>query len=509
MMRRPVARRAFLRGSTALIAMGLWRRRVYGYVASKDDDLSKTFNDPRRPQYHLLPSHNWINDPNGPIYLNGKYHMFFQYNPEAAIWGNMSWNHAISDDMIHWHNYPVAFSMTPGGPDEAGCFSGSTIVHEVGGKKRVYAIYTGVVRDKANETIRNEGLKESQCLAWSDDPLLQRWTKREKPVIPAPPSGLRVVGFRDPSVWKQDGVYFMILGSGIEKVGGCALLYRSTDLIEWTFMHQLAAGAWNGKATSNPVDDGEMWECPEIFALDGQHLLIFSTERKVFWQSGVLDPQSMIFTQKKSGLIDLGAFYAPKSQLDAGGSRVLWGWLPERRSQDEMIKAGWSGMISLPRILNLDEDGDLKMTFLPSLQTLHKQAIKTVKNDARTTVTVPQCTGEVLCKGRRDQDWEVHIELPTPKTLAVKYISGQHMFMLGDTSVVLQPHDLPSIHMFFDGSVLEVLLGSRAGMTERFYYEGQTAPNILVHSARRDAQMQAWSLSPISNNRLTTTQSNG
>jgi len=443
-----------------------------------------------------------MNDPNGPIYFNGKYHMFFQFNPESAVWGNMSWGHAISEDMIHWRNYPVAFTMSSGAPDAAGCFSGSTVILKKDGRERVYAIYTGVVRDKDHETIRNEGLREAQCIAWSDDPLLRKWTKQARPVIAAPPKGLKIVGFRDPSVWKQNDVYYMIVGAGIEKAGGCALLYRSTDLLDWEYLHPLATGKWNGKPTSNPVDDGEMWECPEIFALNGQHLLIYSTERKVFWQSGVLDTQTMTFQQKKSGLIDLGAFYAPKSQLDAKGRRILWGWVPERRSQDEMLKAGWSGMMSLPRVLNLDPDGNLKIEFLPSTKMLRRRAIKPEVRNDKAVVSVPRCTGELVVSSPRGEDWQTQIELPG-KTLELKYDAGAHAFVVKNNTVALQPHDLPSLHMFFDGSVLEVLLANRVGLIERFYYEGNTAPDVTMQIAGKKLQVQAWNLAPISANRLT------
>jgi beta-fructofuranosidase len=72
--------------------------------------------DPRRPQFHLLPAANWMNDPNGPIYWNGHYHMFFQYNPEGAYWGNMHWGHAVSPDMVHWKHLPVALGRRPAVP---------------------------------------------------------------------------------------------------------------------------------------------------------------------------------------------------------------------------------------------------------------------------------------------------------------------------------------------------------------------------------------------------------
>src|ERR1700676_4457625 len=70
--------------------------------------------DPLRPQFHLLPTKNWMNDPNAPIFWKGAYHMFYQYNPGAAVWGDMHWAHATSEDMIHWRHLPVALAATPG-----------------------------------------------------------------------------------------------------------------------------------------------------------------------------------------------------------------------------------------------------------------------------------------------------------------------------------------------------------------------------------------------------------
>src|ERR1700744_5846508 len=95
-------RRQFLKAaSAASSAIALARLGISQSIGEQQLAL-----DPRRPQFHLLPTHNWMNDPNGPVYFAGRYHMFFQYNPEAAIWGNMSWNHAVSSDMLHWRNLP-------------------------------------------------------------------------------------------------------------------------------------------------------------------------------------------------------------------------------------------------------------------------------------------------------------------------------------------------------------------------------------------------------------------
>src|SRR6202012_1374347 len=83
--------------------------------------------DPLRPQFHLLPAANWMNDPDGPIYWQGQYHMFFQYNPHAAVWGDMHWAHAGSSDIIHWKHLPIALAPPKDGPDQDGCFSGSAV----------------------------------------------------------------------------------------------------------------------------------------------------------------------------------------------------------------------------------------------------------------------------------------------------------------------------------------------------------------------------------------------
>jgi beta-fructofuranosidase len=497
-------RRRFLKFLGAAYGSAALSLKAFSRMPDDPSGLrSNLSRDPRRPQFHLLPTHNWMNDPNGPIYFAGKYHMFFQYNPEGPIWGNMSWSHAISDDMLHWKNYPVAFTMTPGGPDAAGCFSGSMIVTTHGGKPRVNAIYTGVVKDKAHETVRNEGLRESQCLAWSEDPMLGQWTKLPHAVIPAPPKGLAITGFRDPSVWKEGENYFLTLGSGVEKVGGCVLLYSSKDLINWEYIHPLASGAWDGKYTSNPVGDGEMWECPEFFSLDGGYVLIYSSMGKVFWQSGAFDKSAMRFDAKKSGLLDVGSFYAPKTQLDAQNRRILWGWIPERRSQAEMIEAGWSGMMSLPRILNLDTDGTLRMRILPEAAALRSGTIESLNS----AVILKSATGEISWDGRKESTVELLITSDSTELLHLKYSPGEHAWFVDGKKVALQSSDTPKVHAFVDGSVVEMMLSERVGFTKRFYYPGAVAPDITIRAIGTENPLRAWTISPISNDRLTTMNS--
>jgi beta-fructofuranosidase len=182
-----------------------------------------------------------MNDPNGPIFWKGKYHMFFQYNPKTASFsGPMHWAHAVSPDMVHWKHLPIALAPTPGGPDADGCWTGTAVVRN----GVVTLLYTGVVHaPEAEATIRDgeHSLRESQCYATSTDADLVHWTKRATPVIAAPPKGLQVTGFRDPTPWFQNGAWYMAVGSGIKDKGGVILLYKSSDLENWEYQHILAS----------------------------------------------------------------------------------------------------------------------------------------------------------------------------------------------------------------------------------------------------------------------------
>jgi beta-fructofuranosidase len=448
-----------------------------------------------------------MNDPNGPIYFNGRYHMFFQYNPLAAVWGDMSWNHAVSTDMLHWKHLPVALTPTVGGPDSFGCFSGSAIA--IG--KRVYAVYTGTKKSTSDlATIRDgsNNIQESQCLAWSDDPELVTWTKDPEPIVPRPPEGMQITGFRDPSLWKRGDWYYMTVGSGVARVGGCVLLYRSKDLKNWEYLHLLTTGDWNGKPTANPCDDGEMWECPEFFPLDGGHVLIYSTLGKVFWQSGDLDEASMKFTPKKTGLLDLDAFYAPKTQLDAKGRRILWGWIPERRTDAEMRAAGWSGMMSLPRVMNLDSDGTLRLRILPQSVALRAGALPLEGSGGGVTTTLPKACGEVMCKAARGESFTFALHHGGSELLHVDYSADKHSFLADGKETVLEPNDTPTLHAFVDGSVIEVILGERIGYTRRFYSTDSPAPDVVARSEGAHTSLRAWKIRPISTNRLTTPAQN-
>jgi len=512
-------RRRFLSatlGSGALLALSSGAR------ASKSDAVSPAVlaADPLRPQYHLLPPANWTNDPNGPIYWNGKYHMFYQYNPNGAYWGDMHWGHAVSPDMVHWRHLPVALAPTPGGPDADGCFSGTAVVQD----GRVVLLYTGVraaTEDVATIKGQYPMMRETQCLAVSTDPDLLTWEKSAAPVISSPPPDFEVNGFRDPSPWRQGDWWYTVLASGVANQGGAVLLYRSRDLRQWEYVHILSGAVRTGPdrfASYNPWD---VWECPEFFALGDWHVLIFSTGGRVFWQSGKLDSDSMSFHPQQSGILDYGTFYAAKTQLDRAGNRILWGWINETRPLAEYKAAGWAGMLSLPRVLTVTNEGQLRFRVADEVNQLRSRDRKlnfsTDEAESRkqlAAVRIAGCCGEVLCRIRRTEEaFALYLRGSHPNHLPwlTMTYDPRHSSRLNVDArplpLDLDPNEDLEIHFYVDGSVIELFLNGRIAFVKRFYYEGRDAQDLCLEwegPVANLAGMSIYELTPISRDRLTT-----
>lgn len=475
-------------------------------------------HDPERPQFHLLPKRNWMNDPDGPIYRDGVYHLFYQYNPGAAHWGDIHWGHAISADKVHWRHLPVALAPTPGGPDAAGCFSGSAVRDG----DTVAVFYTGVVKVPPARATLNDGVhsfRETQCLAIGSGKRLETWTKRRAPVIPAPPPGLDVLGFRDPFVWRHGEEWRMVLGSGIRGRGGAILLYRSTDLEHWSYVDVLAHGTPSGRTLPNPVDAGDMWECPNVFALGDRHVLTYSTRGKTRWITGRLDQAHLKFIPGRHGIVDHGTYYAATTQLDANGNRVLWGWIGETRPKAAYEKAGWAGMMSLPRLLDVDGAGQLRMRFDPALHALRRrgQHLVPTRDEVRNRdrlrfMRIQRGCGEILCEFEAG-DAPLHLQLATAGAggrvwLEVAYDPAHPQRVLADGQAIPLHRDgrgRGSLHMYIDGSVIESILGGAAAYTKRFYYASSVAPTIRVNvkgDTRGIKRLSMWQIEPISRDRL-------
>jgi len=492
--------------------------RALGQALHRSPTAAQLAADPRRPQYHLLPAANWMNDPDGPVYWRGEYHMFYQYNPGAPVWGDMHWGHAVSPNMVHWRHLPIALAPTPGGPDAAGCFTGSALYDG----ERVAVLYTGVVSVPEREATIHDGvhsLRESQCLAFAAGDDLRTWSKVPSPVIAAPPAGLDVIGFRDPAAWREGKIWWMVIGSGIRGRGGVALLYRSHDLHLWEYLHPLAEGSLS--RTASPAEGGDMWECPDFFPLGDRHVLIHSTGGKTYWQSGVFDASALVFRAERSGVLDHGSFYAAKTQLDQSQNRILWGWIPETRSVAEYRAAGWAGMMSLPRLLCLDANHDLETRPAPEVvqlrsreQQLRLSGDEVADRRQLASMRIDNCCGEIVCSFRRGTD-PVTISLLSPEGGGQSWLTCRYDPTRADQVVIDgkvmslgagKSHNL-ELCFLIDGSVIECFANRHSAFTKRFYYSGSNAPAIGAQITGNMASLTAlkmWQLSPISNNRLTT-----
>jgi len=494
------SRRDFLRALAATSAFVAVPR----FSSFEEVSSSRIAQDLLRPQFHLLPKRNWMNDPNGPIFWKNRYHIFFQYNPNAAVWGDMHWNHAVSPDMIHWQHMPIALAPAPGGPDQDGCFSGSAVLHE-GVPTFLYTAVKSV--SPADATLRDgtHNFLETQCLATSDEADLRTLRKLPTPVL-LPPRDPQLTGFRDPCLWREQDTWFMGVGSGQRGKGGQVLLYRSKDLRSWEFLHPLISGKSNGKQTSDFVDSGEMWECPDFFPLGKKYVLLYSTERKVFWQVGEFDRKEFVFHSEKQGLLDSGAYYAPKSQLDATGRRILWGWIPETRPEAEFSAAGWAGCMSLPRVLTLGADNSLSMAYLSELASSRSKGLAISSQDHRSPL-LPDLTGEVEIQTKRSP-FTLALSSGSQSICSISFDPNKAgaEFCIGDKVVAVPPtRGEHYFHFYLDASVIECLVDHSIALTTRVY----TAAQEPVHfTLDRDllsfSTFNVWEVKPISRDRLTT-----
>jgi beta-fructofuranosidase len=360
-------------------------------------------------------------------------------------------------------------------------------------------------------------------VAISSDTDLRTWHKLDKPIIESPPADKKITGFRDPFSWKEGETWYAGVGSGFEQEGGAVLLYRSKDARRWEYLHPLAQGTWNGQSFSNPVPSGEMWECPDFFALGEKHVLIYSTENKTFWEVGTFDRRELRFHSERKGLLDYGKYYAPKSMMDRRGRRVLWGWVQETRSSDETKRAGWAGAMSLPRLLTLNSENELQMNVAPELDKLCRDTVivrrKSKKQDlsrALCKTLIQNRSGKVVCTFKAGQQacgLELRIgagsEETTLLTTSYVYSSGPSCSIMVDAHALpLHPNEqvLSTIEIWLDGSIIEVFLDSREAFTTRCYSVSHTGDIRPMWNGSPDTleSLTVSTLAPISDDRLTT-----
>lgn len=325
-------------------------------------DADRYAADPLRPQYHFTPYQGWINDPVGLVSWRGRHHLFSQAYPDGPGWDRMHWAHASGADPVRWRNEPIALHPPPRSTptDHSGVFSGSA-VDDAGVLTAVYTIYTDPV---AHPGAAEEGIG----IATSPDG--STFTPYPgNPVVAGPPPGSGA-GFRDPRVFRDPthGGWTMVVGSG-DGGRGRVQLYRSADLRRWTYRGVLFEG------------DGAMWECPDLFPLGADWVLIASTEDQVRWWVGGYDGDR--FTARTHGVLDGGpAFYAAQHYPDDTGRRLLIGWLGRWGAPEPNRVNGWAGVQSITRELFVRPDGVLGCRPVAEVATLRGPRLSSPAGDA-------------------------------------------------------------------------------------------------------------------------------
>lgn len=327
-----------------------------------------------------------MNDPNGLVYKDGLYHLFYQYHPEDIIWGPMHWAHATSPDLIHWTDLPIALA-----PDKLGyIFSGNIIMSRESYGDNIHvgdlvAFFTHHDREGHDA---NSGNYESQSLATSSDGGLNWKTFPGNPIIKNPGN---TPDFRDPNVfWHEPSNQWVMCLS----VGNSAHFYKSSNLTDWGFL----------SAFAYPEDNNRLWECVSLFPLHNKDTqetqwILLQSQTLLGPQNGSgtqyyvgdfdgthfsLDPQFEDYLVKNGPVwLDWGPDnYAGMTWENTNNSleeKLFIGWMSNWKYADKTPVTTWRGMMTFPRTLTLGTSGNrphLFVKFADQISTIRKEQIK-------------------------------------------------------------------------------------------------------------------------------------
>ncbi len=490
-----------------------------------------TYREPFRPQFHFSPAVNWTNDPNGLVYYDGEYHLFYQYNPFGDTWGHMSWGHAVSTDLVRWQHLPVAIPEVDG----VMAFSGSAVVDwkntsgfGAGGRTPLVAVYTGY-----REATKNQ----AQNLAYSND-RGRTWTRYAgNPVI-----DIGSTEFRDPKVfwYAPQRKWVMVVSLAAEHK---LRFYASPDLKQWTALSEFGpAGAVGG-----------VWECPDLFELpvDGKAgdtrwvLILNLNPGAIAGGSGVQyfvgrfdgtrfvpDPGTAA-AAGKTGLdaalwADYGKdFYAAVSWSDvpeSDGRRLWLGWMNNWLYGNQIPTAPWRSAQSVPRALALRTTRDgIRLAQEPvaelrglrgAPQRIAARAISAGSSPIALRGKALEIVAELELGGAseaglklrvgRDEETVVGIDARSGRLFVDRTRSGQVAFQPDFTGRHAAPIAIENgrvrLHVFVDWSSVEVFAqDGTIALTDQVFPAADSDGVALyaVGGAARLVSLEAWPLSSI------------
>ena len=444
----------------------------------------KAQSDPFYPGWHLAPVTGLLNDPNGFIHFDGRYHLFYQWNALGCQHQHKCWGHWSSGDLLHWQHEPIAL-MPDEEYDRSGCYSGSAVDN----RGVLTLIYTGNVKfDDGSRTAW-------QCLAVQN---AAGGFDKLGPVIALPAGYTGHV--RDPKVWRHSGQWYMVLGAQDSRKQGKVLLLRSADLHHWQRLGEIAGSGLNGLGEA-----GYMWECPDMFTLGDTTFLIccpqgiareehrFLNAHPSAWIAGDLDYDAAGYTHGALHELDAGfEFYAPQTTLSADGRRLLIGWMgvPDGEEMRQPTLAnGWIHQMTCVRELGT-RDGRLLQRPVAELQALRGEEQHFQGRAAGAPVLSAQRL-ELLLTAQGD------ITLNFADTLLLEWHNeglrlARRSLESGEWQYRYWRGAVSQLQILCDHSSVEIFINDGEGVMSSRYFPAQTAQLTLIGDAEVGARY--WSL---------------
>lgn len=471
--------------------------------------MSQKYNELHRPQFHFSPEEKWMNDPNGMVFFNDEYHLFYQYHPYGTTWGPMHWGHAVSKDLIHWEHLPVALY-----PDEHGAiFSGSAVVdwnNTTGFFDRepgLVAIFTS-----ADNYPDSDRPRQRQSLAYSKDNGRTWVTYEGNPVL----SDVTITDYRDPKVfWDEDTEkWVMVLATGQS-----VTIYTSPNLKDWRFASEFGSTAGS--------HDG-VWECPDLFKLpvDGDA----NNEKWVMFVSIGDNPKLKegSRTQYFIGQFDGTTFVNDNSDetilwLDFGrdnyagvswsdipqhdGRRIYIGWMSNWRYANQVPTESWRSAMTLPRELSLisTEFGiRLVQQVVSEFDSIRKRSEKhqdfSVESDLPVPFNMLSPLMEVAVEFENDNASSFGIEIQGAENemTVICYDSGRNVLRVdrtnsGDNSFSESFATVQEAALQLDSGKLKLQIIMDASSAEIFANDGKAAFTSLIFPANPYDKIQLYS----------------
>ncbi|WKA53191.1 glycoside hydrolase family 32 protein [Planococcus shixiaomingii] len=473
-----------------------WHERISHLLEAYKENHS---SDPHRLQFHLMPAVGLLNDPNGLIQYKGTYHVFFQWNPFGTVHGPKCWGHYTSQDLVYWQNHQP--SLVPSEwYEKDGCYSGSAV--EVDGDMVLF--YSGNVKHE-------DGTRETyQCMAVSHNGFD---FEKKGPVVLLPEG--YTAHFRDPKVWKRDGVWYMVVGAQTFYQEGAVVLFASVDLKEWELKGILAGSHLNGL-----TDFGYMWECPDFFELDDQDVLLVSPqgleEKESFYQNefqsgyfvGKWQVGTTEFPHGEFHELDRGFdFYAPQTFQDKAGRRIMLGWMgitDEQESFQPTIERGWVHALTIPRELELKNSRIIQKPVQELKQMREAGGFKcqtSLENETKTWHELSGIVSELVIRFQQNHAETIEIEIR--KNLSIIYDKQINRLTLKrkrfeDGKIESRScflDKLEDLHIYLDTSAIEIFVnGGQEVFTARFFAEDNEKEIIFTVNGHVDIDLEKWNL---------------